>query len=36
MAFEWTLARICIEVGATVRPNVKLRDMNVLVWADDE
>ena len=36
VAPERTLARICREAGATVRPNVKLRDMNVLVRADDE
>ena len=32
---EKTLARICREAGATVRANVKLRDMNVAV-GDDE
>ena len=36
VAPEKTLARICREVGATVRANVKLRDMNVVVRADDE
>ena len=33
---ERTLARICREAGATVRCNVKLRDMNVRVHATDE
>ena len=33
---EKTLARICEEAGATVRANVKLRDMNVAVRGDDE
>ena len=36
VAPERTLARICREAGATVRSNVKLRDMNVHVRADDE
>ena len=35
VAPERTL-RNCREAGAAVRPNVKLRDMNVLVRADDE
>ena len=33
---EITLARVCREVGATVRRNVKLRDMNVHVDPSDE
>ena len=33
---EITMARICREAGATVRRNVKLRDMNVHVAATDE
>ena len=36
VAPERTLARICREAGATVRSNIKLRDMNVHVRADDE
>ena len=35
-ATERTLARTCREAGATVRVNVKLRDMNVAVSALDE
>ena len=35
VAPEKTLARINREAGATVRPNVKLREMNVVVRADD-
>ena len=31
-----TLARVCREAGAIVRTNVKLRDMNIAVRADDE
>ena len=30
------MARICREAGATVRTNVRLRDMNVAVPAGDE
>ena len=33
---EITLARVCREAGATVRRNVKLRDMNVHVDPSDE
>ena len=33
---ERTLARVCHEAGATVRCNVKLRDLNVAVAAHDE
>ena len=33
---ERTLARVCREAGATVRPNAKLRDMNACVPANDE
>ena len=36
MPTERTLARACREGGATVRLNTKLRDMNVVVHADDE
>ena len=36
VAPEKTLARICREAGATVRANVKLRDLNVAVRGDDE
>ena len=36
VAPERTLARVCREAGATVRHNVKLRDMNVAVRGDDE
>ena len=36
VAPEKTQARICREAGATVRANVKLRDMNAVVRADDE
>ena len=36
MAPERTLARVCREAGALVRFNVKLRDMNVAVPADDD
>ena len=33
---EITLARVCREAGATVRRNVKLRDMNLHVDPSDE
>ena len=33
---ERTLARVCREAGATVRWQAKLRDMNVIVSANDE
>ena len=36
MAPERTLARVCGEAGGLVRFNVKLRDMNVAVPADDD
>ena len=36
VAPERTLARICREAGAVVRCNVKLREMNVTVAANDE
>ena len=36
VAPERTLARVCREAGAIVRTNVKLRDMNIAVRADDE
>ena len=36
VAPEKTLARICREAGATVRANVKLRDLNVADRGDDE
>ena len=36
MVPERTLARVCREVGALVRFNVKLRDMNVTVPVDDD
>ena len=36
VAPEKTLARICREAGAVVRCNVKLREMNVTVAANDE
>ena len=36
VAPERTLARVCREAGATVRQNVKLRDMNVAVRGHDE
>ena len=35
MPTERTLARVCREGGATVRLNTKLRDMNVVVHADE-
>ena len=35
MPLEKTFARICREVGATVRCNTKLRDMNIAVPAHD-
>ena len=35
VGFERTLARVCREAGATVRCNVRLRDMNVAVSATD-
>ena len=33
MSTERTLARVCREAGATVRANVKVRDMNISVSA---
>ena len=36
VAPEKTLARVCREAGAIVRTNVKNRDMNIAVRADDE
>ena len=36
MVPERTLARVCCEAGTLVRFNVKLRDMNVTVPADDD